>query len=173
MIAHWAGTINPIVKNLVKTGKSMRTIHRTIVSALIVSNDDKLLMGMKDQAKGGVYADCWHIPGGGIDEGEDEISALKRELVEEVGLNITNQKISIVSDDGKGDSEKTLSDGEKVHCEMSFHVYRVDLDQDSIAVQVELSDDLVKTEWVNLDRLANYKLTPPSIQLFTKLGWLE
>ncbi len=151
----------------------MRIIHRTIVAALIFSKDGKLLIGMKDQAKGGVYTDCWHIPGGGIDEGEDKITTLKRELVEEVGLDITNQKISLVSEDGKGESEKTLANGEKVLCEMSFYVYRVDLDQDAIVVQVELNDDLVKTEWVNLDQLSNYKLTPPSIQLFTKLGWLE
>jgi ADP-ribose pyrophosphatase YjhB (NUDIX family) len=56
----------------------MRTIHRTIVSALIYSNDGKLLMGKKDPAKGGVYNDCWHIPGGGIEEGEGKIEALTR-----------------------------------------------------------------------------------------------
>jgi hypothetical protein len=42
----------------------MREIERTIVSALIFSQDGKLLMGKKDPAKGGVYPDCWHIPGG-------------------------------------------------------------------------------------------------------------
>lgn len=151
----------------------MTTIQRTIVSALIISKDGKLLMGMKDLAKGGVYADCWHIPGGGIDEGENEIIALKRELLEEVGIDITNQIVTLVSNEGKGESEKTLTGGEKVLCEMSFHVYRVDLDRLAHEVQVELSDDLVKTEWVDLNLLNNYKLTPPSQVLFDKLGLLE
>jgi nucleoside triphosphatase len=151
----------------------MRTIHRTIVSALVMSLDGKLLMGMKDISKGGVYADCWHIPGGGIDEDEDETTALKRELLEEVGIDISDQKISLVSDDGRGESEKTLSDGEKVRCEMSFHVYRVDLDRIASEVKIQLSDDLVKTEWVELSKLGSYKLTPPSLKLFSKLGWMR
>jgi 8-oxo-dGTP pyrophosphatase MutT (NUDIX family) len=53
----------------------MRAIHRDIVSALIFAKDGKLLMGKKESDGGGVYADCWHIPGGGIDEGEDQIKA--------------------------------------------------------------------------------------------------
>jgi 8-oxo-dGTP pyrophosphatase MutT (NUDIX family) len=68
----------------------MRTIHRTIVSALIFSKDGKLLMGMKDPKNGGVYADCWHIPGGGVDEGETKEQALRREMLEEVGIDIAN-----------------------------------------------------------------------------------
>ena len=39
-------------------------------------------MGMKDPQKGGVYADCWHIPCGVIDDGENKITALKREILE-------------------------------------------------------------------------------------------
>jgi 8-oxo-dGTP pyrophosphatase MutT (NUDIX family) len=27
-------------------------------------------MGQKDPNKGGVYSDYWHIPGGGVDNGE-------------------------------------------------------------------------------------------------------
>lgn len=151
----------------------MRTIHRTIVSALIMSQDGKLLMGMKDQSKGGVYADCWHIPGGGIDEGEDEKAALKRELLEEIGVDILDQKVLLVDDGGSGQSEKTLPDGEKVLCEMSFHVYRVDLNRPANEIALQLNDDLVKTEWVDLANLDNYKLTPPSQKLFSKLGWIK
>lgn len=44
---------------------------------------------MKDVNKGGVYTDCWHIPGGGIEEGEDKNSALMREVKEETGIDIS------------------------------------------------------------------------------------
>lgn len=45
--------------------ENLREITREIVSGLIFSADGKLLMGKKDPTKGGVYSDCWHIPGGG------------------------------------------------------------------------------------------------------------
>jgi 8-oxo-dGTP pyrophosphatase MutT (NUDIX family) len=55
----------------------MTTIYRDIVCALFFSKDGKLLVGMKDSKGGGVYSDCWHIPGGGVDEGEEKLDALK------------------------------------------------------------------------------------------------
>lgn len=151
----------------------MRTIQRVIVSALLFSRDGKLLMGMKDPAKGGVYSDCWHIPGGGIDDGEDELTALKREMMEEVGIDISGMNVFLVDDTGRGQSEKVLADGEKVLCTMYFHVYRVDHNILASEIETKLSDDLVKVEWVELKNVMKYKLTPPSLRLFAKLGWIE
>jgi len=59
----------------------MKTIRRIIVSALIFSKDNKILMGKKNLNGGGVYVDCWHLPGGGINENEDKIEALIREEI--------------------------------------------------------------------------------------------
>ena len=149
----------------------MRTIHRTIVSALIFSKDGKILMGMKDPAHGGVYADCWHIPGGGVDEDETQEAALHRELFEEVGIDTGSCKVVLADDQGTGETEKTLKEtGERVLCNMQFNVYRVDVDQNAADIETKTSDDLVKLEWVDLKQLGNYKLTPPSIALFKRLG---
>lgn len=151
----------------------MRTVHRDIVSALIFSKDGKLLMGMKDPNDGGVYADCWHIPGGGIDEGESQTDALRREVLEEVGIDITNCKVTLADDQGRGETEKTLKDsGEKVLCKMKFNVYRVDVSKAASEITIELSDDLVEVAWVELQNLKNYRLTPPSIKLFKRLGYM-
>lgn len=151
----------------------MRTIYREIVSALIFSQDNKLLMGMKDSKDGGVYADCWHIPGGGIEKGETPEKALRREVLEEVGIDIENCKTSLVDDQGTGEAEKTLKGtGEAVLCKMKFNVYRVDLPQQAIKIQLSTRDDLVKLEWVDMNDLVNYHLTPPSITLFKRLGYL-
>lgn len=149
----------------------MRTIHRDIVSALVFSKDGKLLMGMKDPHHGGVYTDCWHIPGGGVDEGESQLDALKREMLEEVGIDIASSEVALTDDKGTGESEKTLKDGERVLCEMQFYVYRVDIDKNASDIVTETNDDLVKLEWVDLARLGNYQLTPPSVQLFERLGY--
>lgn len=152
----------------------MRRIHRDIVSALIFSQDGKLFMGMKDPNKGGVYADCWHIPGGGIDDGEDKLIALAREIMEETGIDIKNEQIELVDDTGTGKSTRKLKDtGEVVECDMSFNVYKVTLHQKSEAIEVDLNDDLVRYEWVDVTNLGDYKLTPPSVKLFSKLGYLK
>jgi 8-oxo-dGTP pyrophosphatase MutT (NUDIX family) len=152
----------------------MRTIHRTIASALILSKDGKLLMGMKDPREGGVYADCWHIPGGGVDAGETKEQALKREVLEEVGIDITSCSITLADDQGSGETEKTLKDtGEKVLCKMQFNVYRVDIDQNADKIKTILSDDLASLQWFTLSQLKDHKLTPPSISLFKRLGYLS
>lgn len=152
----------------------MRTIHREIVSALIFSKDGKLFQGMKDPAHGGVYSDCWHIPGGGIDEGEDRLAALVREVREETGIVIAPESVELVDDSGRGEAEKVLKEtDEHVLCHMIFNVYKVTLDQNAEDVPVFLDDDLVKYQWVEIGELKNLKLTPPSVALFTRLGYLN
>jgi 8-oxo-dGTP pyrophosphatase MutT (NUDIX family) len=151
----------------------MRTIHRTIVSGLIFSKDGKLLMGQKDPQNGGVYADCWHIPGGGVDGGETKEQALHREILEEVGIDTEQCTVTLADDQGNGESEKTLKDtGETVLCKMQFNVYRVDVPEDANSIKLTPSDDLVILDWVELTNLSNYKLTPPSQTLFKRLGYL-
>ncbi len=152
----------------------MRSIKREIVAALIFSKDNKLFQGMKDPEHGGVYLDCWHIPGGGLDEGEDKIAGLIREVFEETGIDISLEKIELVDDLGTGESEKTLKEsGEKVLCHMIFNVYKIVLSKNSDEININLNDDLVKYRWTDLNDLKNLKLTPPSVELFTRLGYLD
>jgi 8-oxo-dGTP pyrophosphatase MutT (NUDIX family) len=150
----------------------MRTINREIVSALLFSKDNKIFMGKKDPTKGGVYSDCWHIPGGGIEESEDKIQALVREIQEETGIDITSEKIELADDRGEGDSEKTLPTGEKVIAHMHFNVYKVQLNKNAEDITVTLKDDLVEYKWVALEEILVLKLTPPSRALFQRLSYI-
>lgn len=152
----------------------MREINRRIVSALIFSKDGKLFQGKKDPKNGGVYSDCWHIPGGGVEKGETDKSALIREIKEETGIDISNYEIELVDDKGKGESEKILKETkEKVLCKMDFIVYKVAI-KDKLAedIPVLLADDLKEFAWRNIDELKKFKLTPPSQELFKRLGYI-
>ncbi|EKE11664.1 MAG: hypothetical protein ACD_15C00042G0006 [uncultured bacterium] len=152
----------------------MRTIKREIVAAIIVSKDGKIFQGMKNPNKGGVYSDCWHIPGGGVDKGETKEQALTREIKEETRMSLSKYKIELLDDKGIGESEKILKDsGEKVLCKMKFTVYKIEIfDKLADEIEIALNDDLEKYIWSDVAELKYRKLTPPSIELFKRLGYL-
>lgn len=151
----------------------MRTIHRDIVAGLVVSKDGKFLFGMKDPKGGGVYADCWHTPGGGIEEGESQLKALAREMHEEMGIDIAQASVTLLDDHGEGEAEKTLKDtGEVVKVNMKFYVYKIEFDTDADRIEATPGDDIEKLMWVAPESFKSIKLTPPSVELFTRLGWM-
>lgn len=97
-----------------------------------------------------------------------------REIKEETGLDISNYKIELVDDLGRGESEKTLKEtGEKVLCRMRFFVYKVEIaDKLADEIGITLGDDLAKFAWTPGPELKNPKLTPPSRELFGRMGWI-
>jgi 8-oxo-dGTP pyrophosphatase MutT (NUDIX family) len=120
----------------------MRQKNRTIVSAVLVSKDKKVLLGKV--RTGGVYPDCWHIPGGGVEEGEDMVSALVREIREEIGLDIRTESMKLISDSDTGEAIKTDKDtGEKWLVKMSFNVYQIEFEKNAKDIQISLNDERI------------------------------
>ena len=70
-----------------KTSLVTDKIEKTVVGAIIVSQDWKVLLlrRIADDFMGGLV----EIPSGGVDGGEDLLEALSREVKEETGLNIS------------------------------------------------------------------------------------
>jgi 8-oxo-dGTP pyrophosphatase MutT (NUDIX family) len=151
----------------------MRTIERDIVSAVIVSGDGKIFEALQTPGGGGVYEGCWCIPGGGIDDGEDQRTALNREMMEETGIDISKYPVELVQTD-EGDAEKTLKKtGERILVKMKFHTYRVVInDKRADEIKITLNDELSEYKWCDTSEIKNLKLSPPSIVLFNKLGYL-
>lgn len=152
----------------------MRTIQRKIVSALIFSKDGKILMGKKDPSKGGVYPDVWHIPGGGIEEGETMEQTLAREVFEEVGIDIKSYFAKSINIIGHGLAEKTLQDtGEKVLCEMEFNYFEIKIDdKNGDDIKLRLDDDLVEARWFSREELLEVKQIPGGKEFFEKMGYM-
>jgi TDG/mug DNA glycosylase family protein len=62
----------------------LEPVDRSAVRALVLDKDDRILLVQFRDDAGQTW---WATPGGGIDEGEDVESALRRELAEEIGLD--------------------------------------------------------------------------------------
>lgn len=149
----------------------MRTIERDIVSAVILSRDGKLILAHKNDK--GVYPGTWGIFGGGIEEGEDKRTALNREVSEESGIDILKYP-GVLVQEAKGESEKTLKQTEeRVFVKMNFFTYKVVIDDmDADSIKVTLDHEHIEYKWFETSDLKNIKLSPPSIDLFKKLGYL-
>ena len=93
--------MNEYYKNLPKKWMS--------VGALIFDNEGKFLIVKP------TYKPTWEIPGGGIAEGESPLNALKREIKEELGLEITPGNLLcteyIPNFDDHGDRVQFIFDG--------------------------------------------------------------
>jgi 8-oxo-dGTP pyrophosphatase MutT (NUDIX family) len=143
-------------------------LARSVRDAIIFSKDGKLLLG-----KGGVYGDAWLIPGGGIDEDESKLDALKREIREETGIDLADDAIEKIDISLTGQSEKTLRDtGERVLVEMTFYNYKVELPQNAVDISLKTEDDFMDAGWYSADEIKNMKLSPPSIATLKHLGYL-
>ena len=150
----------------------MRKIHRKIVAAIIYSKDNKLLMGKKNPDEVNTYKNCWHIPGGGIEEGETHEQALIREVQEETGVDVSNYKFEIATKD-RGQAKIVTSNGESILKLMRFSAYKISIhDKNSNEIEVIPNDELVELRWFDISELKNVKMTPPSTRYFKKIGYI-
>lgn len=136
----------------------MRTIQRDIVGGYVFSKDGKLLLGKN--CKGGVFEGFYVVPAGGIEVGETKEAALKREILEETGIDITGAKVTVFLN-SCGESEKTLPTGERVWVRMNFFDYRIDLTEEADKVRVITLSDWVEPRWFTPTDLRDAKLADP------------
>ncbi|KUK79297.1 MAG: hypothetical protein XD95_0483, partial [Microgenomates bacterium 39_7] len=143
--------------------------YRTIIVGLIISDDDKVLLGRKDTSS--YYPDRWHLPGGGIKNNETPEQALLREILEETGIDLEEEgaAISLIDDHGRAERIKDRG-GKKILVKMKFIVFEVRLPKLANQIKVQAGDDLAGLHWASLDRLREYQHTPPTVELFERSG---
>lgn len=128
-------------------------------SVAVVEKDGKILMGNKTPGRG-PYPDTWRLPGGGIDAGETPEDAVKREVMEEVGLTVTSvESLGIIEDD------EPDKNGEITH--YIFNMFRVEF-----SGKEDVSEEFPEIKWIEKTKLNDFPLARPSIKLFKDLGYL-
>lgn len=110
----------------------------------ILTKDGKILF-VKHRKKGEEY---YLLPGGGVDFGETFETALKREFLEEVNINISVDKLCIIS-------EGVDPKGEKHIINLVFLV-------DYVSGEIVLPDEerIVGIEYLEVTNLNNYVIYP-------------
>jgi len=129
---------------------------RVIVSAIIEKNR-KFLFGKKPQNIG-PYPNTWHLLGGGIKQGESIIDAVKREVLEESGIEITD--IEPISFDEDLEPNKH---GIKTH--YVFLVFKTKYKSG----ELKPKDDITELKWIDKTTLKSIELNRPTVKLFKKL----
>ena len=116
------------------------------VTAAIITNEDKILITQR--AKADKLSLKWEFPGGKIEEGETPEACLKREIMEELNLNIDVLKCmgSTVYKYGTG--------------EINLIAYKAIIISGEIKMNVHND-----ARWVTADELESYDLAPADIEL--------
>lgn len=143
----------------------MKTIFREIVGAFIFSKDGKVLLGKN--VVGSVYEGVWTIPGGGKEPGESVIDATIREILEEVGIDISSGKFKQL-EQKQGESEKTIN-GERVLVKMTFEDYVVTLPRNANEITIIPGDDFAEARWFEIGALNDLQIAPQVKKTIAKL----
>lgn len=130
-----------------------------ICSVALIEKDGKILMGNKKPGVG-PYPDTWRLPGGGIEEGESPEDALKREIMEEIGVNVTDLKFIGLYEDDEPDKDNVMT-------HYVFHMFKIKVDGEG-----SISDELTQIKWIDKSSLNEFPLPRPSIKLFKELGYV-
>lgn len=65
-------------------------MDKGLIVHTVIFNDKKQILILKRSRTNDILPDCWDIPGGTLEDGEDPAVGAARETEEETGLNIKN-----------------------------------------------------------------------------------
>ncbi|WP_338603789.1 NUDIX hydrolase [Sulfolobus tengchongensis] len=118
------------------------------VGCLVISDNKVLLVKRKNPPNTGL----WAIPGGKVEYGETLEEALKREMKEETGLEVTiGNLVSIV---------QVVSEG--------FHYVILDFECKPIGGELRASTDALQVEYVPFDKIKDIQTTKTTYEMLEK-----
>jgi nucleoside triphosphatase len=135
---------------------------RVIVVGVIQNAGDEYLICRKP-ANRGVFPGQWALPGGGIEPGERMEESLRREIREEVGLEIADIHPLLFKD---GQYPKLFPDGSRKLIYMIFLVFACRAGSN----EVSLGEEFETYAWVKREHLVDFDLNPETRDTFIQLG---
>jgi len=142
------------------------SITRLIVVPIIKDAEDRVLLCRMPPDRG-VFPNEWGLPGGGVEPGERIDEALRREVMEELGVVITDLLPLFFKD---GLHYKTFPDGEKRLIYMVFLLYECRVDSNQA---IRLNAEFSEYSWAQPDQLGDYDLNSATRDTFCALGLIR
>jgi nucleoside triphosphatase len=139
--------------------------YRTIVVGVIQNENGEILV-CKKPADRGVFPGQWGLPGGGIEPGEKMEAALRREIHEEVGIQVIDVRPLFFTD---GQYPKTYPDGSQREVYMIFLVFSCL----AASEPVRLGQEFIEYAWVNRSGLNTYDLNITTRDTFQRIGMID
>lgn len=136
--------------------------HRTIVVGLVWNRKKELLL-CKMPGNRGVFPGQWGLPGGGIEANETMTNALRREIREELGIEIQAIKPAFFKD---GQYQKSFPDGSKKEVYMIFLLFHCI----ALHEKITLNEEFSEFKWVQEHELANFKMNQETVDTLSKIG---
>lgn len=142
-----------------------KLLQRVIVVPIIRNSKNKVLICKKPPDRG-VFPDQWGLPGGGMEPGESLEDALRREVREELGIEIEDIRPLFFKD---GTETKSTPDGR------SQKIYMIYLLFGCLAVSenIQLNEEFVEYAWAALSEIVNYDLNAETVKTFIEMGILD
>lgn len=131
-------------------------MNRRIIVSVLIKCKDKYLF-IKQSKEGGVYQDCLHIVGGGIEENETLEEAIKREVLEEVHIKLD----TVIPFDF--DSDITMYKGQMT--QLIFLRYTAEIEEFTGYADSDAKEML----WLSKEEILDYKHNEPSLKFLKKL----
>lgn len=138
------------------------SLFRIIVVGIVRNELDEYLI-CKMPADRGVFPGQWGLPGGGIENGENMETAFRRELMEELGVEISDVEPLFFSD---GSYTKSFANGDRRDVYMIFLIFSCRASSSILTLSAEFDE----YAWAKSTDLQTYDLNNATVETFRKAG---
>jgi len=136
---------------------------RTIAVGLVWNQKGELLF-CRMKLDRGVFPGQWGFPGGGIEPGERIEEALRRELREELGIEVDHIRPAFFKD---GVFDKRYADGTIQAMYLIFLVFNCQ----AMSEQIRLNEEFSEYRWASEAELPSMDLNEVTIDTLSRIGW--